>query len=255
MTELFLEVLNRSISASWLVLIIVAVRFLLKKATKWMDVVLWGLVALRLVCPFSLESTLSLIPSAETVPPEILLSPTPQIHTGIEAINNTVNPILAEQFAPEPMASANPLQILIPILALVWCVGMAGMALYTLFSYCRLRWKVRTAIHVSEELYLSEFVSTPFVLGLFRPRIYLPYHMPEQDSHYVVAHERTHIRRKDHWWKPLGFLLLAFVGDGSPVVKVAVGVLCILVIFLVVRATGKVVAAIKAEEKKSNGRV
>ena len=211
MTELFLEVLNRSISASWLVLIIVAVRFLLKKAPKWMDVVLWGLVALRLVCPFSLESTLSLIPSAETVPQEILLSPTPQINTGIAAVNRSINPILAEQFSPEPVASANPLQILIPILAFVWCVGMAGMALYTFVSYWKLRRRVRTAIHVSEELYLSEFVSTPFVLGLFRPRIYLPYHMKEQDSHYVVAHERTHIRRKDYWWKPLGFLLLAAV--------------------------------------------
>lgn len=213
MTELFLEVLNRSISASWLVLIIVAVRFLLKKAPKWMDVVLWGLVALRLVSPFSLECTLSLIPSAETVPQEILLSPAPQINTGIAAVNSSINPILAEQFAPEPVASANPLQILIPILAFVWCVGMAGMALYTFVSYWRLRRKVRTAIHVSEELYLSEFVSTPFVLGLFRPRIYLPYHMPEQDSHYVVAHERTHIRRKDHWWKPLGFLLLPSTGS------------------------------------------
>ena len=208
MTELFLQAVNRSICAVWVVLAVTAARFLLKKAPKWINVILWGLVALRLVCPVSLESALSLIPSAKTVSPEILLSPAPEITSGIDSVNRVVNPILAEQFAPEPVASANPLQILIPILALVWCAGMAVMTLYTVFSYWQLRRQVRTAVRVGDGIYLSEFVSTPFVLGLFRPRIYLPYSLPEADRDYVIAHERTHIRRRDHWWKPLGFLLL-----------------------------------------------
>lgn len=209
MAELFLTVLNRSISASWLVLIVVALRFLLKKVPKWVNVLLWGLVAVRLICPFTLESTLSLIPSAQTVSPEIMLSPSPAIDSGIGAVDQVVNPVITESFTPAPLASANPLQILIPAAALVWCAGILLMGLYTLASYWRLRYRVRTAIRMKDNIYRSERISSPFVLGLFRPRIYLPSHMAELDMYHVIAHERTHIRRRDHWWKPLGFLLLA----------------------------------------------
>lgn len=208
MVELFLEIFNRSISASYLVLLVVALRILLKKAPKWINVLLWGLVAVRLLCPFTLESALSLIPSAETVSPEIMLSPSPAIDSGIEAVNRVVNPIITESFTPNPVASANPLQILIPMAALVWCIGMLLMGLYTLVSYWRLRHRVRMAVRIQDTIYCSECICSPFVLGLFRPRIYLPCHMAEQDMHHVIAHERTHIRRRDHWWKPMGFLLL-----------------------------------------------
>ena len=150
MTELFLQAVNRSICAVWVVLAVTAARFLLKRAPKWINVILWGLVALRLVCPVSLESALSLIPSAKTVSPEILLSPAPEIASGIDSVNRVVNPILTEHFAPEPAASANPLQILIPILALVWCAGMAVMTLYTVFSYWHLRRQVRTAVRLGD---------------------------------------------------------------------------------------------------------
>ncbi len=209
MTNLFLQILNMSISATWLVLAVLLLRFTLKKAPKWVNVLLWGLVAVRLLCPFSLESALSLIPSKQTIPAQIMVSPTPQIHTGIASLNSYVNPILAESFTPEPAASANPLQILIPIAAALWAIGLCLMLLYTLFSYLRLRRQVRLAIRVKGNIYLSECVASPFVLGLFRPRIYLPYHMEEQDRAHVIAHERAHIRRRDHWWKPMGFLLLA----------------------------------------------
>lgn len=206
--EPFLKIVNMSISASYLVLLVVALRLLLKKAPKWINVLLWGLVAVRLLCPFTLESALSLIPSAQTVSPEILLSPSPTIDSGIEAVNRVVNPIITESFTPNPVASANPLQILIPMAALVWCMGMLLMGLYTLVSYWRLRHRVRMAVRMQDTIYRSECISSPFVLGLFRPRIYLPCHMAELDIYHVIAHERTHIRRRDHWWKPLGFLLL-----------------------------------------------
>lgn len=225
MTNLFLDILNTSLSATWLVLAIAALRFLLKKTPKWINVLLWGLVALRLLCPFSLESALSLVPSAEVVSPEIMTSPAPAIHTGIEAINSAVNPIITETFAPDPVQSANPLQILIPILAGIWFVGMALMAVYAALSYARLRHQVRTAIRATENIYLSEYVSSPFVLGLFRPRIYLPYHMPETDRIHVISHERTHIQRRDHLWKPLGFTLLT-IHWFNPIMWLAYILLC-----------------------------
>ena len=225
MTEVFLKIVNMSISATYLVLAVILLRLVLKKAPKWVRVLLWGLVALRLVCPFTLESALSLIPSAETVSPEIMLDPSPTIHTGIEAVNSVVNPVLSETFAPEPLASANPLQIWIPVLSVIWLIGMALMTAYTLISYCHLRRQVTLAIRVRGNVYLSEFVSSPFVLGVFRPKIYLPYHMDEQDQRHVLAHERAHIRRRDHWWKPLGFLLLT-IHWFNPLMWVAYVLLC-----------------------------
>lgn len=208
MTELFLKILNMSISATWLVLAVLLLRFLMKKAPKWCTVLLWSLVALRLLCPFSLESALSLIPSAQTIPPDIMLDSTPEIHTGVESINSAVNPMIADSFTPNPAVSANPLQIWLPVCASIWILGITLMTLYTLLTYLRLHRRVRMAIRAKDNIYLSEYVSSPFVLGIFRPRIYLPYHMDELDRFHVIAHERAHIRRKDHLWKPLGFLLL-----------------------------------------------
>ena len=225
MAELFLKVVNLSFSASFLALAVIAVRLLLKKAPKWVNVLLWGLVAFRLVCPFSVESAMSLIPSAEVVSPEIMMDVTPEIQTGIEAVNSAVNPVITQTFTPDPAASANPLQIWIPILAVVWIIGMAAMGEYTLFTWLRLRRNVATAIRVNENVYLSDSIPSPFVLGVFRPKIYLPYGMTEQDMYHVIAHERTHIRRRDHWWKPLGFGLLT-VHWFNPVLWIAYILLC-----------------------------
>jgi len=225
MSELFLKIINMSISASWLVLVVLAFRFLFRKAPKWVNVLLWGIVAVRLICPFSIESALSLIPSAETISPEIMMSPVPTIHTGVPAINSVVNPIITETFAPEPIASANPLQILIPILAVIWIIGMCILALYTLISYWRLQRKVSEAVILRENIFQSENVGSPFVLGIIKPRIYLPYNMDDQDLEHVVAHERAHIRRKDHLWKPLGFLLLT-IHWFNPLMWLAYVLLC-----------------------------
>lgn len=225
MTELFLKIVNMSISASWLVLAVLLLRFALKKAPKWVNVLLWAIVAVRLICPFSFESALSLIPSAETISPNIMMEKTPTIQSGVPAINSVVNPVIGQSFAPNPGDSANPLQILIPIIAIVWAVGIAALLAYTAISYWRLRRKVSEAVILQDNIFQSENVASPFVLGIVKPRIYLPYHMGEQDLTHVVAHEQAHIRRRDHWWKPLGFLLLT-IHWFNPLMWLAYVLLC-----------------------------
>ena len=209
MNELFLKIINMSISASWLILAVLILRLVLKKAPKWVNVLLWGIVAVRLICPLSFESALSLIPSSETIPLDIEMAAKPTIDSGVPAINSVVNPVLSS-FAPPQhvLTSANPLQIWIPILNIIWLIGVGALLLYTAVSYWRLCRKVDTAVRYKGNIFQSENVSSPFVLGIIKPRIYLPFNMNGQDLEHVVAHEQAHIRRKDHWWKPLGFLLL-----------------------------------------------
>ena len=209
MSEVFLKILNMSISASWLVLAVLLLRLTLKRAPKWVSVLLWGIVAIRLICPISMESIFSLIPSAQTVSPEIMMDWTPTISTGIRSLDNVVNPIITQTFAPDPLSSANPLQILIPVASIVWLTGIAVMLIYTVISYILLRRKVATAVLLQNRIYQSENVPSPFVLGILKPKIYLPFQLGGQSLEHVIAHEMSHIRRKDHWWKPIGFLLLA----------------------------------------------
>ncbi len=208
MSAVFLKIVNMSISAGWIVLAVLVLRFLLKKAPKWIRVLLWGIVAVRLICPFTIESVLSLIPSAETVSPEIMMDQTPQIHSGVSFINNTVNPVIESSFAPEGLVSVNPLQIWIPVFAILWLAGIAGMMIYTAVTYCCLKRRVRTAVLLRDNIFQSEQVVSPFVLGLIKPKIYLPFQIQATDMDLVIAHEQVHIKRLDHWWKPVGFLLL-----------------------------------------------
>ena len=209
MSEFFLKIVNMSISASWLVLVVLLLRLVLKKAPKWVSVLLWGFVAIRLILPFSLESVFSLIPNTETISPDIMMDRTPEVSTGIGIVDSAVNPIITGSFAPKPYASANPLQILIPVFGNLWVLGILGMVLYTFISYVVLRHRVTTAVLLRDNIYQSETVDSPFVLGIIKPKIYLPFNLDPRDLEHVIAHERSHIHRKDHWWKPLGFLLLA----------------------------------------------
>ena len=225
MNELFLKIINMSISASWLVLAVLILRFVLKKAPKWINVLLWGIVAIRLICPFSFESPLSLIPSAETIPLNIGMDSTPTINSGISAINNAVNPIISQSNTPMAGASVNLLQITIGIYEYIWIFGMIALALYTAISYWRLCRKVDTAVRYKDNIFQSENVSFPFVLGIIKPRIYLPFKMNGQYLEHVVAHEQAHICRKDHWWKPLGFLLL-MIHWFNPLMWLAYVLLC-----------------------------
>ena len=208
MSELFLSVLNMSIAASWIVLAVLLLRFALKKAPKWITVLLWAVVAIRLICPFAIESKVSLIPSAQTVSPGIMMDTAPQIYTGIPVVNNSINPIIGETFAPNPGDSINPLQVWIPVAAVAWGIGILALALYGIMSYLRVKKKISTAVLFRDNIYQSEAVASPFVLGMIRPKIYLPFAMTGSEMLHVIAHEEAHIRRKDHWWKPLGFAIL-----------------------------------------------
>ena len=208
MSELFLKIVNMSISASWAVVAVLALRFCLKKAPKWVNALLWGIVAVRMVFPFSIESVLSLMPSAETISPTIMMEQTPSVQTGVPVLNHVINPVISGSLTPAPGASANPLQIWIPVLAWIWLFGIAALFLYSAVSYWCLRRKVCEAVILRDNIYQSENVCSPFVLGIIRPKIYLPYHMDSREMGHVIAHEQTHICRRDHWWKPLGFLLL-----------------------------------------------
>ena len=226
MSGIFLKLLNLSISASWLVLVVLALRLVLKRAPKWVNVLLWGMVALRLMLPFSIESALSLIPSAETLSPEVVqFDPAPTITSGVEFIDNAVNPSLSESFAAAPLASVNPLYVWTDLAGWVWLIGLAAMLAYALVSYLRLRRRVSASIPLRENIYVCDEVPSPFILGIVRPRIYLPSALDEAQRGSVLSHERAHLARHDHWWKPLGFALLA-VYWFNPLLWLAYTLLC-----------------------------
>ncbi len=208
MEKLFLELLNRSITAGWLILAVILVRLLFRRAPKWVTGCLWLLVAVRLVIPFSFESVYSLIPRAETVPYEILYSERPTIDSGISVIDTVVNHSL-ESSVPVPGASVNPLQITAALTACLWIAGMTVLLISAAVSYVLLKRKVRTAVRLRENIKQSEHIATPFVLGIFRPTVYLPFSVDESEAEYIIAHEKTHIRHGDHLVKPLAFLLLS----------------------------------------------
>jgi len=205
---MLINIVNASVSAVWLILAVVVLRLLLRRAPKWITCLLWAMVGLRLVMPFSLRSVFSLIPSAQTLPQTIAYDPVPQIDTGVPAVNNSLNPILSEHFAATPQNSVNPMQILLAIGEALWIAGMIAMALYLVISYLVLRRKLRTATLLKDNIMQSERVTSPFVIGMFRPMIYLPYDMEDAARDYVIAHEQAHIRRGDHVVKPLAFLVL-----------------------------------------------
>ena len=225
MSDLFLKIVNMSISASWLVAAVLILRLVLKKAPKWVNVLLWGIVAVRLICPFSFESALSLIPSAETFPEKIISGPSFDVQTGITPIDNRINDYLGDRYFEGVTVPTNNGNNVMTILTIVWIIGILLLATYTVISYWRLHRKVDTAVRYKDNIFQSENVSSPFVLGIINPRIYLPFSMNEQDMEHVVAHEQAHIRRKDHWWKPLGFLLLT-IHWFNPLMWLAYVLLC-----------------------------
>ena len=210
MSMVFLKILNMSIAAGWLILAAVFLRLLLRKAPRKIVCLFWGLAGLRLVLPVSIRSLFSLIPSRDTVPADIALSPAPAIDSGIPAVNSAVNPIIGS-FAPDPqtVASVNPLQVIIPAAAIIWLAGACAMLLYTLISYLKMRRTVAAAVPAGGRVYACDEVDSPFILGVFRPRIYIPSAMEGETLAAVLAHEEMHLKRRDHIWKPLAFLLLS----------------------------------------------
>lgn len=223
MSKLFLHLLNISITAGWIVLVVVLLRFVLKKAPKWMRVVLWGLVALRLLLPVSIESPLSLVPSEQTVSiatwtlPDTAVGTSEEssaaqrttaervvFQTGFPALNSAINPTMKQSYEHHSTVSTVK-----TVASWVWLIGVVGMLLYALISFLRLRHRVRASVLLEKGAYVCDEISDPFILGLIVPKIYLPSGMDEQTRAYVLAHEKAHLSRFDHIWKPLGFLLLS----------------------------------------------
>ena len=225
MSDVFIELLNLSIMAGWLILAVMLVRICLKKAPKYIRCILWGLVGLRLICPVSIESVFSLLPSGKVIEPEIVYDRTPSIHSGITVIDRATNTIMAESFTPNISDSVNPLQVVTFVASNLWLLGLLVMLVYCFVSFILIKRKVFDATKLSSNVYECGHISTPFVLGVFRPRIYIPYHMEKEAREYVVTHERAHIKRGDHITKLLGFLILS-VYWFNPLVWFAYILLC-----------------------------
>ena len=209
MDDVFLKLVNLSISASWLILAVLVLRVVLKKAPKWVMPLLWGVVALRLVCLFSIESALSLIPSAETIPSEIVTETREPVLYEQATLDIVTNPTLPSAAEVPVGVSRQQAQVDFNIYSILWLAGMAALLVHALVSAGRLKRKLATAILLRDNIYESEFVDSPFVFGVVKPNIYLPMHMDEGTAAYVIAHERAHLARRDHWWKVLGYLVLA----------------------------------------------
>lgn len=221
MTSVFIKVLNMSIAASWLALAVILLRFFLKKSPRWIACLLWGIVALRLVMPFTFESAISLIPSSEVIPLDVAVSETPAIYSGIPAVNSSVNPLFTQYFS----TGENLIERILFYATMVWLIGMAIMLLYSAVSYFKLRRQVRASLLYRDNIYYCDNLDSPFLLGTFRPRIYIPSDMNGERLQFVLSHENAHIRRRDHWWKPLGFLLLSIYWF-NPLLWVAYILLC-----------------------------
>ena len=217
MTELFYLVLNMSISASILVLVVLALRLLLRKAPKWVNVLLWGLVAIRLICPFTVESPLSLMPETNWLIQDRSLSEDDLIYGTVPdsipddaMIDSSLDENITVTYYPaDPQVEIHRGVSLTFVLNCIWLIGIAVMLTYMVVSYICVFRRVRYAKQFRDNIYTSENVPSPFVFGIIKPRIYLPENTDAVSMSYVIAHEEAHIRRCDHLWKPIGFLLLA----------------------------------------------
>ena len=208
MSGLFLKLLNMSISASVLIVVVVLARCLLRKSPKWIHCILWALVGIRLR-PFQLETTFSLAPNAQVVSIEAG-AVTSQVLAEMPALDNTANRYLAKYYfegitVPEQETAQNPMNLI----ASIWLCGVAVLLVYAAVSYVHIRRKVRESVRIEGNIYICDRIQTPFIFGVLNPRIYLPSSLKEVQIKNVVAHEKAHIRRLDYLWKPLGYVLFA----------------------------------------------
>lgn len=208
MSDIFLKLVNMSISAGWMVLAVLLIRFLFKKIPKWINAALWSLVGIRLVLPFSIKSILSLIPSTSTIPQDIAESKAPAINSGFETVNNTVNPVISEVLAPSVENSISPINVIVYIITAVWITGIISMLIYTAVSYRKIYLRIREGIPDADNTVLCDRIETPFIMGIIKPKIYIPSNMDREYKEYVTAHETAHIERRDYLWKPLAFAFL-----------------------------------------------
>lgn len=211
MSGIFLKLLNMSVSAGWLILAVVLVRFVFKKSPKWINCILWALVAIRLICPFSIESSLSLLPDTKVVD-TIENTGRPYIRSGITTVDDTVNAYLGKQYKDNTASKKESVKSVtdpIHVIAVIWLIGVLGFMTYAFISYFNLQRKVSESVRLRENIFLCDRIQTPFILGVIKPRIFLPSDMNEVQIENVIAHEKAHIIRRDYIWKPLGYILLA----------------------------------------------
>lgn len=213
MGEIFWRLLNRSITAGWLILVVVCIRFAFRKMPKWMNCVLWGVVAVRLIIPFSVESVFSLQPSSEpikynTMMEGEILPYVPSVDGNLPVVRDTLNSLLRDAFAYESSESAAPLQIVMGVAGSIWLCGTIILLVIAIGSMVKLRLKVREAVRDESNIYLCDRVKSPFIMGIVRPRIYLPSSLNGEEKEYILAHENAHLQRLDHFWKPFSYLLL-----------------------------------------------
>lgn len=230
MGSIFIKLLNMSITASWLILAILCVRLIFREIPKWINCLLWGLVAIRLICPFSIESALSLQPSAEPIRTSTMLEEEvvpylPSIDSDLGIVENTVNPMLAETFAYEESESVAPLQVFAGVMGNIWFVGMILLLVFAFISMIRLYVLVRESVPYKERIYICDTIKSPFILGVIKPRIYLSSALSVNETEYIIAHEKAHLQRKDYLWKPLGYLLVC-VYWFNPLCWIAYNMLC-----------------------------
>ncbi|MBQ6165366.1 MAG: hypothetical protein IJK23_12900 [Clostridia bacterium] len=222
MDDLFLKLFNMSVTAGWVVLALVAVRLVFRKAPKRLLCALWGLVGLRLILPFTLKSVVSLIPSTETVGSDPVGNPV--INSGFSAFNTVVNPVISQNAVPL-QTGRTQWESFLAAAPYLWLCGAALMLAWAVFSYLRVRGQTRVSVPVGRNVYLCDGLPSPFLLGIFRPRIYLPSDVTDEEQTFILAHEQAHLKRFDHIWKPLGFLLLS-VYWFHPLLWVAYLLLC-----------------------------
>ena len=227
MKDLFLKLLNSSISASWLVLAILLLRVLLKRTPRKLTCALWALVAFRLLCPISIGSGLSLIPSTEPIRQEAFQqiseaffeeAPT----AGVNPEGNADAALSPNLDAPEAPASSADL---LSIVSAIWVIGIAGMAIYAIASGIAMKKRLSASLCIRQNVYSCDYIDSPFIFGIANPKIYLPSCLTAEELPYVLAHENTHLQRRDHLWKPLGFLILS-VYWFHPVMWIAFRVFC-----------------------------
>lgn len=226
MANIFVDFFNISITASYIILAVMLVRLIFKKIPRKFICILWAIAGIRLVFPFSVESALSLIPSAETIDPVSGFAYGFRVNSGINVIDNRVNDYMMNS----EMAQANEItpafkDVVTSVAAIIWLVGIAAILIYGIISFIKVKKTVSTAVLLEGNVMQCETVKSPFILGIFKPKIYLPFGMDEETRNYVVAHENAHLRRRDHWIKPLGFLILA-VYWFNPLVWAAYVLLC-----------------------------
>lgn len=207
MTDVFLQLIRMSISASWIVLAVIFLRALLKKGPKWINPILWGIVGVRLLIPFSIKSPISLIPRNSI--------------SYVEAVFSQTVPAQAADAMTHPLSAPS----ILPIVSMVWMAGVICILTYTLVSCMRLNRQINTAVLLRENIFQSEHVKSAFVFGLVRPRIYLPFAISEKESQAMIAHEKAHIARGDHLTKQLAFLLAA-VYWFNPMLWIAFALFC-----------------------------